>query len=85
MTSEGELGAVLGHELSHVKYGDARHRESNKQFELRGDREGYQICKKLNYKKCKSFMYKMKAKFGEDGDDGEHPTWSVRIKGLEEN
>lgn len=81
-TTKDELAMVLGHELTHYLYQDSRHHPSVAQ-ELRADHYGYKMCKNLKYKKCKSFILKMKKYFGEGGDDV-HPIWSYRYKKLGE-
>jgi len=78
-----QLTMVLGHELSHFIHQDYRVEEGNSNHELNADKLGYYYCSKLANKfKCLSFLKRMKAIYGEEGNDGVHPTWTYRYNKL---
>jgi predicted Zn-dependent protease len=83
LQNKDEVAAVLGHELSHHKVKDYFYQPS-KFRELRADYNGVVYSSKAGYNKCRGlqFMKHMIKIFGEEGDDGAHPTWSYRYKRL---
>lgn len=75
---DDEIAVVLGHELSHYRHRDAKY-GGKAYFELRSDKEGYNLCKRSGYRKCALLFIRMTAIF-EDSYDEVHPRWSYRYK-----
>lgn len=82
LETDAELASVLGHEMGHFASKDVLHK-SSEFTELRADKLGHNWCTKLySTNKCLRFLYNMRVKYGEEGGDGVHPTWTVRINNL---
>jgi len=82
--NESDLIMALGHELGHWMYKDSYSYTNYKVCryeELRADQVGYNLCKKLGYKKCKSYMTMMQKKYPHDTNEI-YPTWYKRYKHL---
>lgn len=80
--NEDQLAFGLGHELGHYVKQHYRKQQSMN-AELEADTVGYYYCKqRLKYKKCMSFLTKMRHLYGEEGQDGIHPSWSKRMENL---
>jgi len=83
LENESQLAMVLGHEVSHYVHKDYRKEKKNQ--EIDADKLGYYYCKKSGYKKCLGFFTNMLRKYGEEGDDGIHPSWTTRLQGVINN
>lgn len=81
LNTNDQIAMVLGHELAHYVKQHYRHK-NNKADELEADKIGNYYCKNLGYKKCMSFLTKMRQKYGEEGTDGIHASWSERIRKI---
>jgi hypothetical protein len=81
LKTNDQIAMVLGHELTHYIKQHFRQQGSAKQ-ELEADAGGYYYCKKLGYKKCLTFLMQMRRKYGEEGKDGIHPSWTRRLEKL---
>ena len=77
-----QIAFVLGHELGHYVRQHYRQPNSMSQ-ELQADKLGVYYCKKLSYKKCKSFFVRAKKVYGDRGGDI-HPSWTYRLKAVGE-
>lgn len=81
MNTDDDIAMILGHEIAHHGNQDYRTENSSVQ-ELRADKDGYYYCKKMGKKNCLKIFRKMYTEFGDEGDDGVHPAWSVRLNKL---
>lgn len=77
---EADLALVLGHELGHWATGDVWTKGSRAK-ELRADQYGYNLCSRLGYTSCGSFMLYMYDKYG-GLSDKVHPDWLTRYRHL---
>lgn len=73
---------VLGHEISHVKFGDTFRRPSREQ-EVRADKFGTKYMRALGYS-CQDAVFYFKELLKTHGDisSEEHPPLTVRIKNI---
>jgi hypothetical protein len=81
LRNKDELAMVLGHELGHKALHHWRPKFHPRQ-EMDADDVGYYYCKKLGYKRCVGALKALQQKLGNRSNDGIHPPWDVRIKGV---
>lgn len=79
--TEADIASVLGHEFGHSFYKDFYHK-FNKKLELRADKFGFSLCKKLSNTDCFHILYKFK---NVSNNNGNYPSWDLRIKNLQKN